>query len=374
MARLIYLPSLCGLKTMIDLYPFAKPFIHSLDPERAHGLTISLLSRGITGTARRARSFKILKTSVFGLSFDNPIGLAAGFDKDAEAITGAQKMGFGFVEAGTVTPAPQPGNDKPRLFRLSRDRAVINRFGFNSKGVEAFAGNLESRRTINAHAVVGANVGANKNSDDRTADYVTCIDRLYGLCDYFTVNISSPNTPGLRALQSKAALEDLIGRVLDVRSAKQKSGSERTPILVKIAPDLLDRDITDIAEVALSTDIDGLIVSNTTIERPESLRSVDKSQTGGLSGKPLFAPSTEMLRRIYTATGGQKPLIGVGGIASAADAYTKIRAGASLVQLYSAMVYEGPSLVERVKSGLAHALKKDGFSSVKNAVGSDVRL
>jgi len=359
---------------MIDLYPFAKPFIHSLDPERAHGLTISLLSKGITGAARRTCSYTILRTSVFGLQFDNPIGLAAGFDKDAEAITGAQNMGFGFVEAGTVTPAPQPGNDKPRLFRLSRDRAVINRFGFNSKGVETFASNLEKRRARNAHAVVGANVGANKNSEDRTADYVTCIDRLYGLCDYFTVNISSPNTPGLRALQSKAALEDLIGQVLGVRATKQSAGSERTPILVKIAPDLLDSDITDIAEIALSTDIDGLIVSNTTIERPDSLRSPGKDQTGGLSGKPLFEPSTEMLRRIYAATGGQKPLIGVGGIGSAADAYTKIRAGASLVQLYSAMVYEGPSLVERVKSGLAHALKKDGFSTVSDAVGADTNL
>ena len=359
---------------MIDLYPFAKPFIHSLAPERAHSLTIALLSKGITGSARRARSFEVLKTNVFGLAFDNPIGLAAGFDKDAEAITGAQKMGFGFVEAGTVTPAPQPGNDKPRLFRLSRDKAVINRFGFNSKGVEAFASNLECRRTTNVQAVVGANVGANKTSEDRTADYVTCIDRLYGLCDYFTVNISSPNTPGLRALQSKAALEDLIERVLEVRSAKQENGAERTPILVKIAPDLLDSDIADIADIALATDIDGLIVSNTTIERPGSLLSLDKNQAGGLSGKPLFAPSTEMLRRIYAATNGQKSLIGVGGIASAADAYTKIRAGASLVQLYSAMVYEGPSLVERVKSGLARALKADGFSSVSDAVGADVIL
>jgi len=359
---------------MIDLYPFAKPFIHSLDPERAHGLTISLLSRGITGSAQRARSYKILNTSVFGLAFDNPVGLAAGFDKDAETISGAQKMGFGFVEAGTVTPEPQPGNDKPRLFRLSRDRAVINRFGFNSKGLENFARNLENRRTNSRSSVVGANVGANKTSKNRTADYVTCIDRLYGLCDYFTVNISSPNTPGLRALQSKAALEDLIGQVLDVRSNKQRTGSGRTPILVKIAPDLQDNDITDIADIALSTDIDGLIVSNTTVERPESLRSTDKGEAGGLSGKPLFEPSTEMLKRVYAATGGQKPLIGVGGISSFADAYTKIRAGASLVQLYSALVYEGPGLVERVKRGLASALKKDGFTAVSDAVGADVSL
>lgn len=359
---------------MIDLFSLAKPFIHSLDPERAHGLTVSLLSRGVTGTALRARHHKILNTNVFGLSFDNPVGLAAGFDKDAEAISGAQKMGFGFVEAGTVTPKPQPGNDKPRLFRLTRDRAVINRFGFNSKGLENFARNLESGCNKNRAAVVGANVGANKTSEDRTADYVTCIDRIYGLCDYFTVNISSPNTPGLRALQSKAALEDLIGQVLEVRANKQQAGDTRVPILVKIAPDLLDSDVKDIADIAVSTDIDGLIVSNTTIERPESLRSHDKGEAGGLSGRPLFEPSTEMLKRIYAATGGQKPLIGVGGIASAADAYTKIRAGASLVQLYSALVYEGPSLVERIKSGLAIALKKDGFTSIGDAVGVDVPI
>lgn len=359
---------------MIDLYPFAKPFIHSLDPERAHGLTIGLLSKGITGTVQRPCSHKALRTNLFGLTFDNPIGLAAGFDKDAEVIAGAEKMGFGFVEAGTVTPAPQPGNDKPRLFRLSRDRAVINRFGFNSKGVDSFARNLERIQKSGVKAVVGANVGANKNSEDRTADYVTCLERLYGLCDYFTVNISSPNTPGLRALQSKAALEDLVGRVLEVREGKQKGGADRTPILVKIAPDLLDKDISDIADVSLSTDIDGLIISNTTIERPEGLRSVDKNEAGGLSGKPLFEPSTEMLRRMYQATGGAKPLIGVGGISSAEDAYTKIRAGASLVQIYSALVYEGPGLIERVKRGLAAALKKDGFSSVADAVGADVSL
>lgn len=359
---------------MIDLFPFARPFIHSMDPERAHGLTISLLSRGITGTTQRARRYKALNTRVYGLDFDNPVGLAAGFDKDAETILGAQKMGFGFIEAGTVTPRPQPGNEKPRLFRLSRDRAVINRFGFNSKGLENFKKNLNNEYIQRVNTIVGANVGANKTSDDRTADYVACIDHLYGLCNYFTVNISSPNTPGLRALQSKAALEDLVSQVLAVRTAKQKNGADRTPILVKIAPDLLDTDIEDIAEVAVSTDIDGLIVSNTTIERPKSLRSADKQEAGGLSGKPLFEPSTEMLKRIYVATGGQKPLVGVGGIASAADAYTKIRAGASLVQLYSALVYEGPGLVERIKSGLDRALKKDGYTTVSEAVGADVTL
>lgn len=360
---------------MFDLYPFAKPFIHALDPEKAHSLTIAMLSRGITGTGHRPRRFDSLKTSVFGLSFDNPVGLAAGFDKDAEALAGAQKMGFGFVEAGTVTPEPQPGNDRPRLFRLSADQAVINRFGFNNKGVEAFAGQLARFHPPygRSRSIVGANVGANKDADDRTADYETCIRRLYGLSDYFTVNISSPNTPGLRALQSRQALEDLVGRVLAVRADKIKAGAARIPILVKIAPDLLDADIRDIADITLAHDIDGLIVSNTTIERPENLRSTDKTQAGGLSGKPLFVPSTQMLRRVYRAIDGKKPLIGVGGITSGRDAYEKIRAGASLVQLYSALVYEGPGLVERIKADLARRLKKDGFASISEAVGTETR-
>lgn len=353
---------------MLDLFPIARPFIHALDPEAAHSLTVRALSNGVTGKLGRPCNPAILKTEAFGLTFKNPVGLAAGFDKDAEALAGAMRLGFGFVEAGTVTPKPQPGNDKPRLFRLSADKAVINRFGFNNKGMEAFAGKLARRPK---RGIVGANVGANKETEDRTADYETCIERLYGLSDYITVNISSPNTPGLRALQSKAALEDLVGRVLAVRAAKMTAGAARVPMLVKIAPDLTDDDVQDIADVALSSDIDGLIVSNTTIERPDWLKSKDKAEAGGLSGAPLMAPSTEMLRRVYRATDGQKPLVGVGGIASGADAYAKIRAGATLVQLYSALVYEGPGLVERIKRDLARRLKKDGFSSVAEAVGKD---
>ena len=284
-------------------------------------------------------------------------------------------MGFGFVEAGSVTPKPQPGNDKPRLFRLSADKAVINRFGFNNKGLEAFAGQLERFKPPYGkdRSIVGANVGANKDVSDRTADYETGIDRLYGLSDYFTVNISSPNTPGLRALQSREALQDLVDRVLAVRSRKMEEGSARIPILVKIAPDLTEDDVSDIAAVALGSDIDGLIVSNTTIKRPASLKSKDKGETGGLSGKPLFEPSTDMLRRMYVATEGKIPLVGVGGIGSGAEAYAKIRAGASLVQLYSALVYEGPGLVERIKRDLNKRLKQDGFSSVADAVGADHR-
>ncbi len=360
---------------MFDLFPFARPFIHALDPEKAHTVTIRALKAGITGLTHPPKRYDSLKTEVFGLSFDNPVGLAAGFDKDAEVLSGAQRMGFGFVEAGSVTPKPQPGNDKPRLFRLSADKAVINRFGFNNKGLEAFAGQLERFNPPYGkdRSIVGANVGANKDASDRTADYETGINRLYGLSDYFTVNISSPNTPGLRALQSREALQDLVDRVLAVRSRKMEEGSARIPILVKIAPDLTEDDVSDIAAVALGSDIDGLIVSNTTIERPASLKSKDKGETGGLSGKPLFEPSTDMLRRMYVATEGKIPLVGVGGIGSGAEAYAKIRAGASLVQLYSALVYEGPGLVERIKRDLNKRLKQDGFSSVADAVGADHR-
>ncbi|MCJ9429904.1 quinone-dependent dihydroorotate dehydrogenase [Kordiimonas marina] len=356
---------------MIDLFPLIRPVIHALDPETAHTLTIRFLAAGVSGRFGDTGDDPVLETEAFGLRFKNPVGLAAGFDKNAEAIKGALGIGFGFVEAGTVTPRPQPGNARPRLFRLSEDRAVINRFGFNNKGLDYFAARLEGLKGLSGP--VGANVGANKDSEDRTADYVTGIERLYGLSDYFTVNISSPNTPGLRALQSRAALEDLIGRVLDARAAKMKGGMKRIPILVKIAPDLTATDIEDIAAVARATDIDGLIVSNTTITRPSALTSRYRDEMGGLSGAPLMDPSTRVLEAVYKATEGEVPLIGVGGIASGADAFAKIRAGASLVQLYSMLVYEGPGLVTRVKQELAALLKAHGFASVADAVGTGVK-
>jgi len=356
---------------MLNLFPLARPFVHALDPEKAHNLTISALKHGITGCFGVGSDDAVLATEVFGLKFSNPVGLAAGFDKNADAVMGAQKMGFGFTEAGTVTPKPQAGNDKPRLFRLSEDRAVINRFGFNNEGLDYFEKKMKALPS--KRQPVGANVGANKDADDRTADYVTGINRLYGLSDYFTVNISSPNTPGLRALQSKAALEDLIGRVLEARAAQVAKGKAYIPMLVKIAPDLLEADIADIADLALNTGIDGLIVSNTTITRPDTLKSAHKGETGGLSGAPLMNLSTETLAAMYQATGGKVPLMGVGGIASGQDAYAKIKAGASLVQLYSMLVYEGPALVHRVKRELATLLKADGFNHVAEAVGCDHR-
>ncbi|SDD31595.1 MULTISPECIES: quinone-dependent dihydroorotate dehydrogenase [Kordiimonas] len=356
---------------MINLFPLARPFVHALDPENAHNLTIAALKHGVTGCFGTGIDDPVLASEAFGLRFLNPVGLAAGFDKNADAVMGAQKMGFGFTEAGTVTPRPQSGNDKPRLFRLSEDRAVINRFGFNNEGLDYFENQM--RALPEQRQPVGANVGANKDTEDRTADYVTGIRRLYGLSDYFTVNISSPNTPGLRALQSKAALEDLIGRVLEARTEKMAEGHRYIPMLVKIAPDLLEADITDIADLAQKTDIDGLIVSNTTITRPDTLKSAHKGETGGLSGAPLMSLSTETLGAMYQATGGKVPLVGVGGIASGQDAYAKIKAGAALVQLYSMLVYEGPALVHRVKRELAALLKADGFNSVGEAVGVNHR-
>lgn len=349
---------------MIDLFPLLRPFIFLLDPEVAHNLTIRGLKSGLSPTFFRGSDDPVLKTSVFGLDFNNPVGLAAGFDKNAEVMGAMLDQGFGFVEAGTVTPLPQDGNVRPRLFRLKEDRAVINRFGFNNAGLEAFAKNLGEQR--DHPGIVGANVGANKDAADRTADYVTGIRRLNGLASYFTVNISSPNTPGLRALQSKDALEDLLVKVI-----KARNEGPATPVLLKIAPDLSQEDKKDIAEVSLAVGIDGLIVSNTTIERPESLKSAHKGEAGGLSGAPLMVNSTKILSDIYKLTDGKIPLVGVGGIASGADAYAKIRAGASLVQFYSMLVYGGTGLLTKIKHELADCIKSDGFLSVEQAVGAD---
>jgi len=355
---------------MIDLFPLIRPFVHAFDAERAHGLTIKALKLGLSGKLGHRKDAENLKTKVFGLSFNNPVGLAAGFDKNAEVIGASQAMGFGFTEAGTVTPQPQLGNDKPRLFRLTEDKAVINRFGFNNEGLQKFARGLK-KLSPGTSKPFGANVGANKTTEDKTDDYVKCIHGLYGLADYFTVNISSPNTPGLRALQSREALSDLIDRVLEARQAEMSAGKPYVPILVKIAPDLTHEDIDDISDVALTSKIDGLIVSNTTIVRPAGLRSQHRNEMGGLSGTPLMKPSTKILGEIYSATNGKIPLVGVGGISSGADAYAKIRAGASLVQLYSALVFEGPGLVDRIKSELSALLEKDGFHHIADAVGVD---
>ncbi len=307
----------------------------------------------------------ILAIRRFGLDFTNPVGLAAGFDKNAEVTAAALELGFGFAEFGTVTPRPQPGNPKPRIFRLPDQQAVINRLGFNNAGLEAAA--VRATALIRGkRGIVGGNIGKNKDSHDSDADYVTGARRITPLVDYLTVNVSSPNTPGLRALQGRAMLTELL-------SAVQAARQVPVPVLVKIAPDLTESDLEDIVHAATDTKIGGIIVSNTTIERPDNLAPKLAAETGGLSGAPLFAPSTEMLRRAYRLAGTAIPLVGVGGISSADDAYAKIRAGACLVQLYTALVYQGPGLITRIKSGLAARLRADGFANIEDAIGADAR-
>ena len=335
-----------------------------LPPEWAHALTIRALRAGLAG--RRRGDDSILACERFGLSFPNPVGLAAGFDKNAEVPVAMLDLGFGFAEAGTVTPKPQSGNPKPRLFRLPAQCAVINRLGFNNLGLDVAATNLSSRRKGRNGGKIGGNIGKNKDSADAVADYIEGARRLSPLVDYLTVNVSSPNTPGLRALQGRQALTELLAAV---KAARQRP----VPVLVKIAPDLDDAGIADIVAAVSDTGIDGIIVSNTTIERPAGLPRDLAAETGGLSGRPLFPLATEMLRRVYRATEGRVPLVGVGGIGGADDAYVKIRAGASLVQLYTALIYEGPGLVARIKSGLAARLRADGFKHLDEAVGADMR-
>jgi len=301
-----------------------------------------------------------------GLEFSNPVGLAAGFDKHAEVPDDLLGLGFGFVEVGSVTPRPQPGNPRPRVFRLEEDRAVINRYGFNSQGLAVAAERLRKRH--GRSGIVGVNVGANKDSQDPVADYVEGVGELAGLASYFVINISSPNTPGLRTLQARDSLDALLDHVL---AARRKGGAQNSaPLIVKIAPDLSPEDCHDIAEVLLARGVDGLIVSNTTTARP-ALRSDSRDEAGGLSGVPLLEPSTKILAEMYRLTEGKLPLIGTGGIASGHDAYRKIRAGASLVQLYTALVFQGPRLIGQIKQELADLLTTDGYDNIAQAVGAD---
>jgi dihydroorotate dehydrogenase len=352
------------------MFALSRPLLAMLDPERAHGLTVEALKLGLGGTAREADD-PILRTAVWNLTFPNPVGLAAGFDKHAEVCDAMLALGFGFVEAGTVTPRPQPGNSGQRLFRLAEDEAVINRFGFNSCGMAPFAGRLAKRRAAGMRGIVGANLGKNRDTADGATDYIACIEAVTGLADYLVVNVSSPNTPGLRALQARAQIEELISRVNEARRASPMP--KQPPLLVKVGPDLDESEIRGIAEVALAAGVDGLIVGNTTVARPSSLKSPHACAPGGLSGKPLLALSTSCLATMYRLTQGRIPIIGCGGIASGADAYAKIRAGASLVQLYSALVFHGPGLVGRIKRELAAKLRADGYASVREAVGAGVR-
>ncbi len=351
---------------MPDFYPLIRPLLWALPPEHAHEVTLRALEAGLGRPAREPRPADNLQQTLWGLDFPNPIGLAAGFDKDGRVPDAMLRLGFGFTECGTVTPRPQPGNPRPRVFRLSADGAVINRLGFNSGGLEGVAARLGKRVR---RGIVGVNVGKNRDSTDVVADYAEGVRRTAALADYLVVNISSPNTPGLRDLQAKAALDGLVGAVL---AARAESGVS-PPLLIKIAPDLGPEQAADIAEVATARGIDGIIVGNTTIARPSTLKSRDAGEAGGLSGKPLFARSTELLGEMYRLTRGAIPLVGVGGVASAEDAYAKIRAGASLVQLYTGLVFGGPALIVEIKAGLSELLRRDGFACVSDAVGSGAR-
>jgi dihydroorotate dehydrogenase len=353
---------------MMQAFRFVGPLLRRLDPEVAHGLTLRALERGL-GPRSRAPDDPILATRVWGRDFANPIGLAAGFDKDAAVIGPLFDLGFGFVEVGTITPRPQRGNPRPRVFRLPEDRAVINRLGFSGAGAEAAARRLARWRAGGGipGGILGVNLGKNRDSKDAAADYAAGARALGRYADYLVINVSSPNTPGLRALQGRAELERLIDRV---RQALAEAPPERAPpLLIKIAPDLESADLDDIAAVALERGVDGLIATNTTIARPAGLRGRHRAEAGGLSGRPLFAPATRVLAEMYRLTGGRVPLVGVGGVAGGAEAYAKIRAGAALVQLYTGLIYEGPALVPRIKAELAELLRRDGFGSVGEAVG-----
>ncbi len=336
----------------MSLYRAMRPLLFTLPPERAHRLTIrglQMLGAVVTYKPEAPE----LSQSLMGLKFDNPFGMAAGFDKDGEAMAGVHGAGFGFTEIGTVTPLPQSGNPTPRVFRLPQDEALINRLGFNNQGHDRVARRLQAFRTSRPDTrVVGVNIGANKDAQNRIDDYQTGAARFGAMADYLTVNISSPNTPNLRDLQAPDAVLEIMQRV--------RMAAPNTPILVKIAPDLDMAHACEIGALALANNIDGLIISNTVM-----------AEEGGLSGQPIFDVSTDMLSQVYAATQGKLTLIGVGGVARAAQAYAKIRAGASLVQLYTGLIYEGPSLVRRMKQELVQLLRQDGFETIKHAIGSD---
>ena len=335
--------------------------LHRVDPEVAHGLSIKALKAGLVPGSGAITSPR-LRTRIAGLDLPNPVGLAAGYDKNAEALAPLARCGFGFVEVGAATPRPQPGNPKPRLFRLTGDRAAINRFGFNNEGMEAIAARLTTRPK---DAVIGLNLGANKDSEDRAGDFARVLAHCGAHLDFATVNVSSPNTEKLRDLQGKAALSALLTGVMAARDALARP----IPVFLKIAPDLTEAELADIADVARATGVDAIIATNTTLSR-DGLSSPQRDEAGGLSGVPLFERSTRVLARLSAMTEGAIPLIGVGGIASAEDAYAKIRAGASAVQLYTALVYQGMSLVPRIVTGLEALLARDGFGNVSEAVGT----
>ncbi len=354
---------------MPGFYDLFRPLIFKADPETAHHLTLKAMKSGLLPPCGSVND-PALEVKLWGLKFPNPVGLSAGFDKNAEVIGPAFKMGFGFVEAGTVTPKPQPGNPRPRVFRDEKSESVINRLGFPSEGMNVFKSNLESFLDSKHRppGVLGINIGMNKNQSEPAKDYTALINMLGPMADYITINISSPNTPGLRDLQQRGPLMDLLGAVMAER--KKSCGDHPPPLLVKLAPDLTEEQQEEIAKTVLDSGIDGLILSNTTLERFDSLSGDFAAEKGGLSGRPLTAKSTAIISNFYKLTGGKLPIIGVGGISSGSDAYEKIQAGASLVQLYTSLVFRGPAVANSINQELLALLKKDGFKNISEATGT----
>ncbi|GJD10428.1 Dihydroorotate dehydrogenase (quinone), mitochondrial [Galdieria sulphuraria] len=365
--------------TLADKFyePVLKPALQLLDPESAHDFAIFAAKHGLV-PKDKGKDWSGLACEVWGRQFENPIGLAAGFDKHGDCVDAMLSAGFGFVEVGSVTPEPQEGNPKPRIFRLEKDRAVINRCGFNSVGSSVVSERLR-KRLVHIHAaqpgVVGVNLGKNKDTEDAKLDYEKGVVAFADIADYLVINISSPNTPNLRNLQQKNQLADLLEHVIAIRDAtlKELSPKGRPPILVKISPDLTDEELADIVTTCMRLSVDGIVISNTTIQRPHGLLEQQVAmQEGGLSGPPLKNISTSIIQKVYRMTNGRLVIVGVGGVSSAEDAYDKIRAGASLIELYTALAYEGPALIRKIKIGLSELLQRDGFQSVQEAIGKDV--
>ena len=358
----------------MNIYQFFRPLIFKIEPEKAHNLALNYLKflPKFSSLLSVPKNYENLNNSLWNLNFLNPIGMSAGFDKNAEIIMPLFNFGFGFVEAGTITPIAQTGNDQPRIFRLIEDQALINRLGFNNLGANYFYDNI-SKINKNSSQIIGVNIGKNKDTIDASADYILLLEKFYNHADYITINISSPNTKNLRDLQDESLLNDFLQKISQCKNNLQKISHKNTPILLKIAPDLELEQQKNIAKIVIDNAIDGIIISNTTIERNFNLKNPKSAETGGLSGKPLFEKSNEVLRNFYHLTDGKIPLIGVGGISSAQDAYTKIKNGASLIQIYSAFIYQGFSLVEEIKKQLSENLKKDGFKNISEAIGCNVK-
>ncbi len=353
---------------MAALYHLARPLLFALEPERAHALTLAALEAGLY-PRQQAPDDARLGLTVWGLDFPNPLGVAAGFDKDARVPDSLLRMGFGHTEVGTVTPRTQPGNPRPRVFRLARDRALINRLGFNNAGHAAALARLQRRVQSGGVGIVGVNVGANRDAVDRVADYVAGVRAFWDVASYFTVNVSSPNTPGLRDLQAPAALDDLLARVMDARAALTAAGKPRRPVVVKLAPDIAEQDLEPIVQVLAARGADGIAVSNTTLARDGLTELELAKEAGGLSGRPLLHRSTVLLARVHIATGGRIPLIGIGGIDSGAAAIAKLEAGASLLQLYTGLVYEGPGLLAQLKRELVAYVERERLARLGAAIG-----